>query len=250
MPASYDCACPHSVLTYTCTTVGQGVTLWEGTAFNCPSTANQIILRNSQFASGGTGTFGACNDGNIVAEGVRADSEDNRHTSQLNVTVSARLDGLSIKCVYNSDEGVNTVGEATLTVILSKRICCIPKYMRPLERLILFYKLLQIVYITLYTGHYPPPIHVYVANASSEKLTFSWTSMAPDCSSVHYRINSSNCGTCPTIVNTMTATCYDLKLSRDAPVCTFTVQNDICGVTGSLSNPLLVAIKGSIIIHI
>lgn len=116
--ANHQCACPGSVLTFNCTTVGLGTTLWTGSAFECRNSADQIILRNSQFASGGIDASGSCNNGDIVAQAVNVDGTC--HTSQLNVTVSSGLNQTSIECKYNSDEGLKTIGEAMLTVLLSE----------------------------------------------------------------------------------------------------------------------------------
>ncbi|MGJ8946006.1 hypothetical protein AB9K17_24250, partial [Salmonella enterica subsp. enterica serovar Kentucky] len=45
-PENTGCACLGTVLTYTCTAVGTGNTLWEGTAFDCFENGNGIILRH------------------------------------------------------------------------------------------------------------------------------------------------------------------------------------------------------------
>ena len=116
--ANHQCACPGRVLTFNCTTVGLGTTLWTGSAFKCPNSANQIVLRNSKFSSASIESFGACNSGDIIAKGVNVDG--NRHTSQLNVTVSAGLNQSYVECKYNSAEGLQTIGVVMLTVLLSE----------------------------------------------------------------------------------------------------------------------------------
>ena len=108
------------MLTFNCTTVGFGTTLWNGTAFNCQNKGRQIILLNSVFSSGDTGSSGTCGD-NVVARGINVDG--NCHTSQLNVTVtSAELNQTSIVCWYSSNQGLSTVGRAVVTVLLSKEL--------------------------------------------------------------------------------------------------------------------------------
>ena len=117
-PESHECACSGTILTFNCTTVGFGTTLWKGTAFKCPNKGNQILLLNSLFSSGDTGSSGRCGD-NIVARGVKVD--DNCHTSQLNITVlSEVLNQTSVECMYSSNQGSKTVGRVVITVILSK----------------------------------------------------------------------------------------------------------------------------------
>ena len=113
MPGNTQCACPGDLLTYTCTVVGARTTLWGGTAFNCPSTTNEIVLRHSQFAVGGAS--GDCNNGAIVGQSVGV--EGNRFTSQLNVTVSTSLNNKTVQCAYDSGVQMNTVDEASLNVI-------------------------------------------------------------------------------------------------------------------------------------
>ena len=123
-PENHACACPGSVLTFSCTTVGLGTTIWTGTAFDCSNTGNQITLHNIQFASG---TFGTCNDGRISARGIKVESDGDRHTSQLNVTVLSALNETSIECQYNdADQGIVRIGMAVLTVLQSKTEDMIP----------------------------------------------------------------------------------------------------------------------------
>ena len=121
MPDNTQCTCPSDLLTYTCTAVGGGTTLWGGTAFDCPSTANEIILRHSLFAV--RGAFGDCNNGAIVGRSLRV--ENNCYISQLNVTISTSLNNKTVQCAHNSDVGTNTVDEASLNVIsgIKNTIC-------------------------------------------------------------------------------------------------------------------------------
>ena len=89
-------------MTFTCSIVGGGNTIWNGTAFNCPSgnsvSNNQIFLRHSAFAMM---TGGMCNDGAIVGESVSFDSEVTRYTSRLNITVNSDVVGKNISCIYD-----------------------------------------------------------------------------------------------------------------------------------------------------
>ena len=114
MPDNTQCACPGDLLTYTCTVVGGTTTLWEGTAFNCPMTTNEIILLHGNFANIG-GTSGDCNNRAILGRSLRV--EDSCYTSQLNVTVSASLNNKTVQCVHISSMGTSTVGVASLNVI-------------------------------------------------------------------------------------------------------------------------------------
>ena len=120
VPANAGCSCPGELLTFTCTVMGGGVTLWRGTAFNCPSN-NEIILRHSQYASGGSGASGECNGGAITGQGSRNVVNSN-FSSQLNITVSAALNRRSVECAYNDGQQTSRIGLSTLTVITGNRV--------------------------------------------------------------------------------------------------------------------------------
>lgn len=113
VPPDSQCACLGRVLTYTCTAVGGGSTLWTGTAFDC--TNNLINLRHSLFNSSDRTATGDCNNGAIVGQSVRA--MDNCYTSELSVRISADLDNKTIRCDHRPGTETNTIGQSTLTVI-------------------------------------------------------------------------------------------------------------------------------------
>jgi hypothetical protein len=106
-------ACPGDVLMYVCDITGPGNTIWNGTAFYCPSKSNETILRHSQFSTL-SGTSGSCNDRTVI----RAQSLGtiNRcFSSQLNVTVTSDLNGTTIRCSHSSDR-IEKIGEIVLSV--------------------------------------------------------------------------------------------------------------------------------------
>ena len=94
------CACPGDILTYECTVVGYGITVWTGTAFNCPSFNNELALLHSRFLS----AYRTCNNGATVAKIISV--EGNNYTSQLNATLNSNTAGKTIMCFY--DDGVRT----------------------------------------------------------------------------------------------------------------------------------------------
>ena len=114
-PSGY--ACPGDTLTYTCTIAGPGNTIWSGTAFDCSSKSDEIILRHSQF---GIGTFGNCNDGAITAQSLGV-VDSSCYSSQLNVTVSSDMNNQNIQCAYSSDR-ITTIEVATLSLATGKFI--------------------------------------------------------------------------------------------------------------------------------
>ena len=112
MPKNTGCACVDSLLTFTCTAVGGGSTLWDGTAFDCIGNGNSILLRHDRFSSGGVD--GQCNNGAITGQSIGVENEC--YTSQLNVTVDPTLNMRTIRCTHTSLTRT-TIGETTLTVI-------------------------------------------------------------------------------------------------------------------------------------
>ena len=89
--------------------MGRGSTVWTGTAFNCSSSNNDILLLHSHFSST-EGGYGSCNNGAIVGRSLGV--EGNYYTSQLNVTVTTDVAGKTVECFY--DDGRT----ATLLFIL------------------------------------------------------------------------------------------------------------------------------------
>ena len=90
-----------------------GATVWRGTAFDCSS--YEITLLHSRFADG---TFGVCNDGDIVARSLSV--ENNNYTSQLNVNVTSKIAGKTIECV--NDDTNATIQFSTVTPIYTTGI--------------------------------------------------------------------------------------------------------------------------------
>ena len=105
------CVCPGDISTYECVTMGAGLTIWTGTAFNCSSSSNEILLFHSRFSST-KGTYGSCNDGSIVGRSLFV--EGNNYTSLLNVTVTPNIAGKTVECFY--DDGRTATLFFTLTI--------------------------------------------------------------------------------------------------------------------------------------
>jgi hypothetical protein len=111
LPPNTGCVCAGSVLTYTCTAVGTGNTLWTGTAFDCA--AKGIILRHERYTESG-GAAGDCSSGAIHGQSIGV--ENNCYTSEIDVTVSATFNNKTIQCIHNSGTGINTIGTSVITV--------------------------------------------------------------------------------------------------------------------------------------
>ena len=118
MPVNFNCACPGEVLTYTCNVAGGGTTLWGGSAFNCPSTSNEIRLRHSQFSLM-QGTTGSCSNEAMRARSIGVE-DTTCYISELDVTVSSSFNNRIIRCNHDSGSGERVIGMSTLTVVSGK----------------------------------------------------------------------------------------------------------------------------------
>ena len=125
IPSNIGCACLGDTLTYRCTAVGAGSTVWEGTAFEC--VGNSITLRHTRF-NVADGVSGDCNNGDIrlLARSIGVDNDC--YTSQLSVFISEQLDRRSILCTHDFGTGLETIGTSTLNVIEGNTIFILIKY--------------------------------------------------------------------------------------------------------------------------
>ena len=107
-----DCTCPGHDQTFECTVVGEGATIWKGTAFDCTGTDNEIVLLHASSSSSPL----QCNDGAIQGRIVR--TINNTYTSQLTVAVTNELLGRSINCIHDSISSDSTIiiGSTPLTI--------------------------------------------------------------------------------------------------------------------------------------
>ena len=105
-----DCTCEGYNVTYQCTVVGQGATIWGGSAFRCSSTNNEITLFNTDRM----GESRKCNDGKI--SGFSLTAENNSYTSQLNVLVSSEMIGRTIGCFHDRGGSTAEIGSSNLMI--------------------------------------------------------------------------------------------------------------------------------------
>ena len=102
LKAINDCTCPGYDALYECTVTGGIATVWKGTAFNCQSAGNEIVLlHNTNFTSL---RAESCNSGAITGYIIKA--ENGTYTSQLIVSIRPEMNGSTIVCA--NDTGVNT----------------------------------------------------------------------------------------------------------------------------------------------
>ena len=113
-----DRACQRNTVTFECSVLGGTATVFQGNALSCATTNDEITLLHNRFHAPG-GTRGSCNDGAIVAQGVRVES--NCYTSTLNVTfISPHVIGRTIKCI--KDDGITDTLIGTLSIPLEASI--------------------------------------------------------------------------------------------------------------------------------
>ena len=109
------CVCPGHELRLECTVVGGAATNWRGSAFDCPSSTNRIVLRHSQFESG---TSGECNNGRIIGRSINktSGSDGIKYISQLDIQldVNDTLEGRTVECVRHSDTRRAIIGTHTI----------------------------------------------------------------------------------------------------------------------------------------
>ena len=110
-----DILCPGDVLTTECATMGDGITVWQGTAFQCHySSSNIILLLHSRF-TGSHYPTGSCNNGAIVAQGLGVVNDS--YISQLNVTVSPELNNTTVECWHDNYTAEIFIRSIQITVV-------------------------------------------------------------------------------------------------------------------------------------
>ena len=89
--------------------------MWQGSAFDCPLSLNEISLRHSDFAR--MNARGECNDGAIVAQAQSVTGED-CFNSQLMVLVSPSMQGQTLQCHY--DNGLTMTMISVIAINLTR----------------------------------------------------------------------------------------------------------------------------------
>ena len=95
-----ECICPGYNLIFECSIFGNGLTVWQGSAFDCGSSSHQILLSHSRFE----GAIGHCNNGAIVGSSVgvvSASNGDQCFISQLNVAVMDAMRNKTVECFHD-----------------------------------------------------------------------------------------------------------------------------------------------------
>ena len=91
-----------------------------------------------------------------------------------------------------------------------------------------------------------PPSDVHLADINSTHLTFHWNLILITCNAIQYHIESANCGHCPNVTSSTSATCYYNRsgLFTMNQLCMFTVQTVVCdNIVGNDSKTIQVTFK-------
>ena len=95
---------------YECSITGGGAIVWRGTAFECPSSSNEITL--FQCSSG----MQVCKDGAITGRIIRVD-ENNTYVSRLAIVIGAEMVGKNISCYHDIRGTLKLIDYSLLTLI-------------------------------------------------------------------------------------------------------------------------------------
>ena len=112
-------SCPGDVLTTECAIMGGGLTVWQGTAFQCNGyNEHTISLRHSQFGRSPK-PKGTCSNGVIVAQALGV--VNNSYISELNVTASLELNNTTVECLHSHNLTETLVRSIQIIVLSSKK---------------------------------------------------------------------------------------------------------------------------------
>jgi hypothetical protein len=108
-------SCIGDILTFECTIMTGKGTIWRGSAFDCASSGNEIVLFNSSVGDE------TCNNEKITGQVIKREGDN--FTSQLNVILSSNLMGQTIECVSDNGSQRTPIFNTTLDIILCKWAC-------------------------------------------------------------------------------------------------------------------------------
>ena len=109
------CICPGSTLRLNCTTVGDGITTWDGTVFDQITACDSLSLPHNQFSTPGFSRF--CPDNSVLARPLSI--VDNCYNSQLTLNISVDLNGSTIVCEHDSLSGGPATPVGTYPIVLT-----------------------------------------------------------------------------------------------------------------------------------
>ena len=109
-----DCTYQGHNVTYECTVSGNGATVWNGTAFDCPLTNNELTIFHTISNSFISQRPLPCNNGAITVHAVRAGN--GFYTSQITIRVSNEFNGTTVVCAHDNGTLSTRIGSAILNI--------------------------------------------------------------------------------------------------------------------------------------
>ena len=107
-----DCICEGHNVTYECTVSGNGATIWTGTAFDCASANNELIIFHNTNDTSEISKY--CNKGAIIGCAIKA--ENDSYTSQITIQVSDEFNGTTVVCAHDNGTDTTEVASAILSI--------------------------------------------------------------------------------------------------------------------------------------
>lgn len=95
--------------------MGRGSTVWQGSAFDCQSSSDEIFLLHSQFNRSSSRPQGVCNGGIIEAHAIGVDQDTGGFISQLKISnLSLALNSTSVECAHDDGTAENIIGTSVI----------------------------------------------------------------------------------------------------------------------------------------
>ena len=107
-----DCTCLGYNSVYECAVTGGIATVWKGTALDCQSADNEVVLLHNTNSTSLTAE--TCNNGAITGRVIKV--VNGTYTSQLVVSVGAEIDGSTIVCAQDTGMATPVIGSTVVTV--------------------------------------------------------------------------------------------------------------------------------------
>ena len=111
---SGQCICPGYTIIFECTVLDDrsgGTTVWQGTALDCESKNNEILLLHSYYTSP-RGASEGCNNGAVVGRSVRV--QGTHYVSQLYVTLTPEMISETVECSVDNGTSTTVVGSLSI----------------------------------------------------------------------------------------------------------------------------------------
>ena len=94
---------------------GNGATIWNGTAFDCPLTNNELTIFHTITTSFTSQRPLPCNNGTITVHAIKA--ENGSYKSQITIRVSNEFNGTTVVCAHDNGTLSTRIGSAILNII-------------------------------------------------------------------------------------------------------------------------------------